>query len=314
MSHIAYFDVTNCKIVPDSALQGWDGYVMFDAYTATTKDATPTELLDIVCRDDDEVIDGLRGFHFFENRIAIQDKDGNAVGSICYGGERHKDRVMLEVKGYRTTDAVRDLRTASLRHRCTRVDSKLDFECPKAFETLLEPLMAIKRRKGLYGEPRGDWEQPDLGRTQYVGAVTSAARVRLYEKGKEPTMRHLQRFDLSRLEIQCRPEKVAKDLYSIASPLDVWGAAEWTRELAGQILAMQISPLKAQAIKNKSVEDAKLDWMCRQYGGPLLGLIEKHQGDLAQFGADIMKRLHNVQSEQDALRTMRASVKAKTRV
>jgi hypothetical protein len=52
--------------------------------------------------------------------------------------------------------------------------------------------------------------------------------------------------------------------------------------------------------------------MCRQYGGPLLGLMEKHQGDLAQFGADIMKRLHNVQSEQDALRAMRSRVKAKT--
>lgn len=298
MSHISFFDPSNCKIVPDAALQGWDGFVMFDAYTATTNDATSTELLDIVCRSDDEVEDGLRGFHFFESRAVVKDKDGNSVASVCYGGDRHKNRVMLEVKGYRTTDTVRDLRKASLRHRCTRVDSKLDFEFPNAFETLLEPLMRIKRRKGLFGEQRGDWEQPDLGRTQYVGAVTSAARVRLYEKGKEPTMRNFQRFDLSRLEIQCRPEKTAKDLYSIASPLDVWGAAEWTRELAGEVLSLKIDPLKAQALKLKSVDDAKLDWMCRQYGAPLMGLLQHHQGDLASFGQDIMERLNKTEQEK----------------
>ncbi|WP_235605818.1 replication initiation factor domain-containing protein, partial [Rhodanobacter thiooxydans] len=83
-------------------------------------------------------------------------------------------------------------------------------------------------------EKRGDWDMPELGRTQYLGASSSAVRARLYEKGKQPEFRHLSRFDLCRLEIQVRPAKDAKDAYSKLSALEVWGASKWTRQLASE--------------------------------------------------------------------------------
>lgn len=297
MSYLSHIDLSTVSISPNPMLLGWDGYVAFDAYTATTKAVTRQEMLDIVCDQDDEVIEGMNGYHFFDHKDVIKDRDGNHVGSVLYGGERHGDRVMLEVKGYRTTNAVRDLRKASIRHRCTRVDSRLDFDFPNAFQTLLDPVMAIKRRCDLYGNRDGDWDKPELGRTQYVGAKTSPVRVRLYEKGKEPSMRFLNRPDLVRLEVQVRPQGDSKELFALASPIDCWGAANWTGELAGELLQMKIEALKAKSIKTQNALDAKLAWMCKQYGPSLIELLHLHQGDFESCGMDIFSRIAQVQEQ-----------------
>ena len=140
----------------------------------------------------------------------------------CSGAEQ-EDRVMLEVKGTRTPAVVEAVR-ASYPHRCTRVDSCADFDAPGAFDRVLGAVMDAKKDHRLYGESRGDWDDfPELGRTQYLGAATSPVKLRLYEKGKQPEYRHLNRSDWCRLEIQVRPQKEAKQAYAGLSALEVWG-------------------------------------------------------------------------------------------
>lgn len=299
MSTLNFLDVSKWEFVPDSVLSAFDGYVAFDAYSATTTDLTAEQMAEVVMWDADTIERGLYGHHMFEKRDVITDKGGNAVASVYYGGKTHGDRVMLDVKGYRTGDTVSDLRNAVSSHRCTRVDSRIDFDRQGVFEQLLEPMMGIVDRKKLYSKPDGDWRNhPELGRTQYAGSPKSAVRVRLYEKGKEPAFRHMCKFDWVRLEVQVRPKDVARDIYAKASPIDAWGAAEWTRELAGVILQQQIAPMKAEATKLPSVDEAKLRWMCKQYGAPLVGLLRHHQGDLEAFGASISKVLSQAQEEE----------------
>lgn len=249
--------------------------IRFDAYSATTTEATPEQLLAVIV--DAGGLGGLsdvregKGFHTFGKRLSINSTEGVEWASIQWGGSQG-DRAMLEVKGERTPKAVEALR-ARFQHRCTRLDACADFDAPRAFEGLLDACLAVKAKHKLVGERQGDWEDfPERGRTLYLGARKSVTRVRLYEKGKQPEYRHLDRPDWTRIEIQVRPAKDAKTAFSTVSPGDAWGASTWTRELAAAALQSHIDPHPAGTVYRQTSTDAAIAWMCRQYGSHLLDL------------------------------------------
>ncbi len=246
--------------------------VRFDAYTATTTAATQYQLAALFG-------EGLSakegpGYHQFGHRVSFEDPDlKESVGAVLWGG-RHGDRAMIEVKGERTPEVVERLRSFCP-HRTTRLDSCADFESSGAFNRLVRACMAVKRKHRLKGEKAGDWDDfPEDGRTLYLGARTSPVRLRLYEKGKQPEYRHLKRDEWVRAEIQLRPKLQFRDWFSNASPLDVWGATQWARELAGDILAEHVDPHPAGTVYRVTAREQKLMWMCRQYGAHLLSLKE----------------------------------------
>lgn len=246
--------------------------VRFDAYSATTTALRPHQIVGWMFSMDrgDSVQQG-RGFHTFAERVAVKNHAGDEVGAVQWGGSRQGDRVMLEVKGERTPEVVEQLRSAA-EHRCTRVDSCVDFERPGAFLELLEPVMEVKAKHGLYGERRGDWEFPELGRTQYLGASSSAIRARLYEKGRQPEFRHLNRDDLVRLEIQVRPAKEAKSEFSKLSAIECWGASKWTRQLAEVVLTEMLDSHPPGTVRKDSSQAQKERWLVKQYGAVLVQL------------------------------------------
>jgi hypothetical protein len=250
--------------------------VRFDAYTATAEGVKPSDVVGWFFEDAGgasnlRVTMG-RGFHTFGERLSLRDDTGQEVGAVAYGG-RQGERIMFEVKGERTPGLVERLRR-SAEHRCTRVDACADFDRPGAWEELLAPVLQVKEQHKLYGEKRGDWEFPELGRTQYLGANSSAVRARLYEKGRQPEYRHLERFDLCRLEIQVRPAKDAKTEYSKLGPLEVWGASKWTRELAATVLQEHVDPHPAGTVRRDTTRDRALRWMALQYGPHLVSLAD----------------------------------------
>lgn len=244
--------------------------VRFDAYSATTVALKPDAVVPWVFRPGDTMKEG-KGFHTFGTRLSVQDDTGSEVGSVSWGG-RQGDRVMVEVKGERTPEVVERLRSAG-EHRCTRVDSCADFEAPGAFESLLGPVLQTKRDHGIWGEKRGDWEDhPEKGRTYYLGANSSPIRARLYEKGRQPEYRHMSRLNWVRLEIQVRPQKEAKTSYATLTPLEVWGASKWTRQLAGEVLEQHIDPHPPGTVRRESARDRALRFMVQQYGAHLTSL------------------------------------------
>ena len=182
---------------------------------------------------------------------------------------------MIEVKGERTPEAVKQLRERFW-HRVTRVDACADFDAPGAFERLLEPCLEVKRTGHIYAQQLGDWEQPEKGRTYMMGAATSVARVRLYEKGKQPEYAHLPELvNLARIEVQVRPAKAAKAAFNEIAPAGVWGATRWTRELAGKVLQDHIDPHPAGTVYRQTDLERRLGWICTQGGATLLELLEQ---------------------------------------
>lgn len=247
--------------------------VRFDAYTATMRGPTVPDLLDLIGVSDDDTIDERPGFHGFGMRLSVRDDTRTEWAAIQYGGQH--DRIMVEVKGDKTPAVVEAIRSVIPDHRCTRMDSCADWDEPGAFDRLYQQCKAVKQAHRIKGEMRGDWEDhPDDGRTYYLGAPTSTARVRLYEKGRQPEYRHLHRPHWTRLEVQVRPTGEARETYAKVAPSDAWGASRWTRELAQRVLRDHIDPHPAGTIYRRPHRDAAIDWMCRQYGVHLVSLAE----------------------------------------
>lgn len=247
--------------------------VRFDAYTATTTEATSEQLFQLLF--DQVGIGGDyrqgKGFHQFAERLSAKDASGDEIGAVQWGGKQG-DRVMIEVKGEATPKVVEGLR-ARFRHRCTRVDACADWDAPGAFERLLGACTAVKRKHRIIGGKAGDWDDfPERGRTLYLGSTQSPTRLRLYEKGLQPQYAHLQRKDWVRIEAQVRPEKEAKETFSTLSPLDVWGASRWTRELATEVLQQHVDPHPAGSTYRIPERERALQWMCKQYGQHLVSL------------------------------------------
>jgi hypothetical protein len=248
----------------------------FDAYTATTRAARSGDLLGILeqFRGGGERMRQGRAYHGFERKVALTTDGGSEWASVLWGGT-HGDLVMVEAKGERTPHVVKALRSWCPAHRCTRVDSCADVDEPGAWDRLHQVALDVKARRGLRGERRGDWDFPEDGRTQYLGSASSAVRVRLYEKGKEPELRHLGRFDLVRLEVQVRPVRAARELYSGLDAVEVWGASAFTRELAARLLELDVAPAPAGWLSKGSQRDIALGFAAEQYGRHFESLAEE---------------------------------------
>jgi hypothetical protein len=82
----------------------------------------------------------------------------------------------------------------------------------------------------------------------------------------------LERPNWVRLELQVRPEKEAKERYSTATPMEVWGASRWTRDLAARILETKLQPLPAGTTYKLSEQERKLRYLCKQYGSTIMQL------------------------------------------
>ena len=249
--------------------------VRFDAYTATTTAARFEDVIGLASQHlrggDSTAIRS--GYHGFDHKWAVKTAEGSEAIGVLWGG-RQGQRVMVEVKGERTPAVVDTLRQKVEDHRCTRVDSCADFDDPEAWQRNLRYAMAVKREFGLKGERRGDWDDyPEEGRTQMLGSPSSAVQARLYEKGKQPEYRHLERFNWVRWEVQVRPVKDARTSYSALSALDVWGASRWTRELAARALEAHVGAMGTGAVWRPSERDRALAWMCKQYGPHLVSLM-----------------------------------------
>lgn len=238
--------------------------------------ANPYQLIDLlteVAGEGAEAKQG-RGFHTFGHRHAVRDASGTELGFVQWGGTQG-DLSMIEVKGERTPEAVKRLRERFW-HRVTRVDACADFDAPGAFERLLGPCQEVKRTGRIYAQNLGDWEMPEKGRTYMMGAASSVARVRLYEKGKQPEYAHLPELvNLARLEVQVRPSKAAKTAYNDIPPAGVWGATRWTRELAGKVLQEHVDPHPAGTVYRQTDLERRLAWLCTQGGATLLELLEE---------------------------------------
>lgn len=156
----------------------------------------------------------------------------------------------------------------------------------------------IKRRRRVMGGKAGDWDDfPEKGRTRYLGGTSSAVRARLYEKGRQPEYAHLAMPDWVRLEVQVRPSKDARAEFAKLSPVEVWGAARWTRDIAAALLHEHVEPHAAGTVYRLSERERALRWMCEQYGPHLVGLLED-VGDWQAVGLTLGEMVHEAEERK----------------
>lgn len=281
--------------------------IRFDAYTATAGGIDHGFMVDLLLShkcSGDQIVNG-HGYHGFERRAALVDESGDAVASVLWGGDRVAGRVLFEVKGERTPEYVSTLREKVRSHRCTRVDACADFDEEGIFDRLVGQMEVVKAAFRLYGERRGDWDDhPELGRTFYLGAPSSAVRARCYEKGRQPEYRFLNRPDWVRLEVQVRPQKEGREAFAELSASQVWGASPWTRELAARALAEHVDPHPAGTVYRLSERQTALRWMLRQYG-PHLAAEARDLGGWDVLGLTLRQMLDDQQAEKQAQRDTR---------
>lgn len=149
----------------------------------------------------------------------------------------------FEFKGVRTPDVAAALQAdlAPGAFNISRADVCEDFDEPGAHRRLVALVDATKgdsRVESLAMTPRNG----DRGETIYWGSPKSAMRVRCYEKGKQAENLHLGRPNWARLEAQVRPSKSAqKALAATLKPLDLWGFAAWSKNVAEAITGLELA-------------------------------------------------------------------------
>ena len=100
-----------------------------------------------------------------------------------------------------------------------------------------------------------------------------------------------------RLEVQVRPEGAARDRAALGEPEEAFGYADWSRELARQVLGLDVERVHIRE-RRESDDDRALAWLVRQYGEHLERLAEQ-RGGWAAAGEE----LRRVKSVQDLRRS-----------
>jgi hypothetical protein len=176
----------------------------------------------------------------------------------------------------------------SFPHRVSRVDVCVDTEDPGAYETLRVGLLHSARASGTTAREITSPLDPTAGRTLYAGSPASEHMARLYEKGKQ--LASEERPDWVRYELQLKPQKGRKDWAGGASPLDLLGAARWSRLFAAEHLGLDPAKPPVRPARVSDLDGA-LAACAGQYGGRLLELLALHRGDLESFALDLLGRI-----------------------
>ncbi len=163
------------------------------------------------------------------------------------GRDHVLDSAYFELKGQSTPGTAAAIRKHwPESHGVSRADPAEDYDEPGAYEQLrsLVDGACDPRVKSWHVEPR----QAMDGRTTYWGSPQSRVLVRVYEAGKHPDRVKFGRPNWVRAELQYRPGKAAeKRLAAYMTPLDMWGAAAWSKRAAEALCQVEVPRFAPQS-------------------------------------------------------------------
>lgn len=194
----------------------------------------------------------------------VIERDGDALAHV-YGGSARIGEVHVTVTSESCDEVVPLIRRLWPAHRVSRFDSSIDFEID--FNELDALALEFAQARGLSHRFITD---SDGGATRYLGAPSSELRVRVYRKTEQLRAMHPERAHevpdgVVRVELQARPGKrEAKERASTMSADDAWGLGRWTRDFAGQFLAID-ARRTATHIRRPSDWSRSLHWLSQQY-------------------------------------------------
>lgn len=257
-----------------SALYGWD-------WSATTHDPydfpegnTRQLLLGLTTAlGGAHVLPVDKGLQGWTDSLDVFDCDGYRLGRVYYGGKRDDVHV---VSTSSAADLVREDITRRYHAKSARVDTRVDSLVP--FDDLAAILEDAAAGYGsmitrMESSVRGE----STGRTVYLGAPSSAVRVRLYEKWLESPGQYVE--GTNRVEVQLRPPSKVKKAVSSWSRAETFCASRVTRDLARR-LGDDLAP-KASLHVDRGTPDLQksLEAMGKQYGRVVDRWLDLSEGD-----------------------------------
>lgn len=258
----------NSKSADISAPYGWD----WSATTHEAYDGVVDDLLKALGARHVTLGKGLQGW---SQSVVGHDAGGYKVGAVYFGGGR--DDVHVLSSSHQAHDA-RESVVGIGSAKTARVDTRVDTLVP--FEDLAFLCQSAAGRKArlTYVESREAGES--LGRTVYVGAPTSAVRVRLYEKWRESPGLYVE--GTNRVEVQLRPPSRAKQAVSGWSPAETFCASQLTRRLATELGVEVAHPGSLEKSRGTPDLERTLEAMGEQYGPAVERWLAVSGGDIGK--------------------------------
>lgn len=264
----------------------------FDWYAATIMDR-PAHLIEVLAARLGGVVVFGKPLHGYAEAAIIRSGD-RTLATVLHGGAFPWPHAFASSdETDRFVEVVRDLWPND--HNVTRMDAALDFDDgPGTFKALLDLCVNLAAGERVDGDERkratkvsvrnvGDWTFATGGRTLYLGSTSSAVQARLYEKGiqlrQDAAVRGVPRDDISqdltRLEVQVRPDGPARRRAAHATPEQAFGYAEWARELLRRVNGSGVEPVHIRE-RRLSDHERAMRWMVKQYRDHIV-----HAADLA---------------------------------
>jgi hypothetical protein len=176
-------------------------------------------------------------------------------------------------------------------HRVSRLDSAQDVKMP--FLEAHRACQAIATEMRVRGSSVVP-DDPQDGATYYMGAPSSRARIRVYEKGKQLRAQGDLEADLDvlRFELQLRPnDPQAKIKAASIGAGEVWGATPLARRVAG-VFEHDVERVIMQQ-RLRSTYESRTSAILKQYGGHFYEMLARHGSwELVgeQIGLDLESR------------------------
>jgi hypothetical protein len=264
---------SNTGVVPeDSCSAGgyaWD-------WSSTTHDARDGVVGDLLSALGTRVAVPGKGLQGWSQSVKAYDKDGYLAGAVYFGGGRDDVHVIS------TSTAADAARRAVVRRdgaaRTSRVDTRVDTLV--SFEDLrgvCEGVAGPKTRLTYWESSQGG---ESTGRTLYVGAPSSAVRVRVYEKWLESPGQYVE--GTNRVEVQVRPPSRAKEMVSGWAPEETFCASKLTRRLAHELGTDVGHPGSLQKSRGTPDLEETMRAMREQYGPGVKRWLTYSGGDVGK--------------------------------
>lgn len=275
---------------PSGDVYGWD-------WSATTHEGRLGVVDDLVSSLGATLALPGKGLQGWAESLQCFDAGGYQLGSVYFGGGRDDVHVLATGE---SAQWARSAVVASDRARTARVDTRVDTLVP--FEQLEE---LCWEAAGSYGSKITRMESWDgktgqgQGRTVYLGAPTSAIRVRVYEKHLQAPGQYVD--GTNRVEVQLRPPSKAKEKVSGWTPAETFCASRVTTSLA-RALGQDVSAAGTLHVKKDTPTLEKaLEAMAHQYGGTAARWLEHSGGDFTTL-VDYLLWKHDRPSQDDVYR------------
>jgi hypothetical protein len=226
--------------------------------------------------------------------------DGEPAGQVSHGGTHAHPHAQF------TSDSAQSgaelIRARFPSHTVTRLDAREDFGDAGAFDRMLPVLLKAAERHRVKVDTRGDHLLRREARTVYLGAPSSAVRLRQYDKAAElrakfaadPVRLAEVPETLTRLEAQVRPQtRDARAAFASIEPMAVMGCSAWLREVWEEVAGLRLEPVQVGKPWRQSDDDRCYAYLLAQYGG----FLERFKNDLGswacvgeQIGSDLAER------------------------